>query len=292
MKLLVRTARFWSIVRRANQKMLERPIVEFVKVDDTRIAFDRSGSGEPIVLLHAGIGDRRMWNDQVAALSDQFEVIRIDARGFGDSVRTEMPYSAHSDVVTVLDALEVSKAHLLGESMGSSTALEVVSRAPERVRSLTLVSCGVGAPPSDDLLAGWAEVERLLNSGDIDGANELEMQMWIDGPGRSSSEVDPKVRAWAAEMNRELLVRKDQFESAVQVELPIETLLPAIACPSLVICGDQDIPSVQQASTYLAAKIPGAQLTIMENCAHLPQLEKPEEFSRILVDFLGSVSGR
>src|SRR5687767_9046570 len=123
----------------------------FVEVGDAKIAFDVAGSGHPVVLLHAGLGDRRMWHDQMPAFAEHFTVIRFDARGFGETRRTPAEYRAWQDVVALLDCLGHERAHLVGVSMGSQTAVESAVAAPDRVSALVAVAARTGVPASDEL---------------------------------------------------------------------------------------------------------------------------------------------
>ena len=102
-------------------------------VNGARIAYDVAGSGPAVLLLHAGIGDRRMWDAQVPAFAEHFTVIRFDARGFGETRKPDAPFAPYADAIALLDHLGISRAHVVGVSMGSQTAIEAAIAAPERV---------------------------------------------------------------------------------------------------------------------------------------------------------------
>ncbi len=131
-----------------------RPETRYVEVNGARIAYDVAGSGHPVVLLHAGIGDRRMWDDQISAFSERFTVIRYDARGFGDTIKPPAPFSPHVDLISLLDDLGIAQAHLIGVSMGSHTAIDAAVAAPERVSALVAVGARTGVPPTEVLRRG------------------------------------------------------------------------------------------------------------------------------------------
>src|SRR5215212_391991 len=117
-------------------------------VNGARIAYDVAGSGPAVLLLHAGIGDRRMWDAQVPAFAEHFTMIRCDARGFGETRKPDAPFAPYADAIGVLDHLGISRAHFIGVSMGSQTAIEAAVGAPERVSALVAVAARTGTPVS------------------------------------------------------------------------------------------------------------------------------------------------
>jgi len=264
-------------------------MTQFLMIADTRIAYDEAGAGDALVLLHAGLGNRSMFDAQMADLAKRYRVIRIDARGAGESMRTASSYSDAGDVVAVLNHLDIGRVHVLGVSKGSQTAIEVALMAPERVRSLIAVSARTGVPVSPALRANWDEVGRIYESEGIEAANEYEIRMWIDGPLRTSNDVDPVMRAAAARMNLALLTRTDEFESEQRIEPPAADRLEEIVCPTLIIWGDQDIGDVLIAGPVLAQRIANAQKAVVTGTSHLPQMEQPAQFNRTVLDFLASV---
>lgn len=262
----------------------------FLAVDDAQIAYDVSGSGPAVLLLHAGLGDRTMWDAQVPALADEFTVIRVDARGFGETRRPPVAYSPVADVLAVLDHLGVEKAHVIGVSMGSQTAIELAVVAPERVASLVAVAARTGVPVSPELRAGWDRVDAIFEAGDIEGANEYELRMWIDGPHRTPEMIAPAFRERVRAMNGALLLRDDDEGEETKIVPPAAERLGEITAPSLILFGDQDIADVQQAGPLLARGIPGAHLVVMPSVSHLPQMEQPDRFNEVVLGFLRGVA--
>lgn len=261
----------------------------FVPVEGARLWYEEVGAGPPLVLLHAGLGDSRMWDPQVAAFAPAHRVIRYDARGFGRSDPARGAYSAPADLVGLLDGLELGRAHLLGLSMGGAVALDAALAFPERVASLVLASARPsGLAPSAVLRDGWDAVDEAVEAGDLAGANELELRMWVDGPRRQPGAVDPAVRALVGEMNASLLAGPDEGEPR-PLDPPAVGRLAEIAAPTLVIVGDLDQPDVVAAGNLLAAGIPGARLRVVAGTAHLPNLERPDEFNRLIAGLLGEV---
>src|SRR5688572_17623 len=180
------------------------------EINGAQIAYDIAGSGPAVLLLHAGIGDRRMWDAQVAAFAEHFTVVRFDARGFGETRMPAAPFTPHADAIGLLDHLGISRAHLVGVSMGSQTAIEAAIAAPERVSALVAVAARTGTPVSAALRAGWDRVDELYEAGDIAGAVEYELRMWVDGPDRGPDVVDPEMRERVRDMNAALFTRDDE----------------------------------------------------------------------------------
>ncbi|HEY8180143.1 MAG TPA: alpha/beta hydrolase, partial [Candidatus Limnocylindria bacterium] len=156
----------------------------FAEADGVRLAYDVAGSGPPLVLLHAGIVDRRMWDDVVPLLTDLATVIRYDARGFGESPRPpDGEFARWDDLFVLMDAAGVQKAHLVGVSQGAETALDATLAAPERVDHLLMCGAGMrGWPFRDELNARWKLEVEAWERGDLDGCAEESMVTWFDGP--------------------------------------------------------------------------------------------------------------
>ena len=255
-------------------------------VNGARIAYDVAGSGPPVLLLHAGIGDRRMWDAQVPAFAEHFTVIRYDARGFGESRKPDASFSPYADAIALLDHLDISRAHLVGVSMGSHTAIEAAIAAPDRVSALVAGAARTGTPVSPALRAGWDRVDELYEAGDIAGAVEYELRMWVDGPDRGPEAVDSEMRERVREMNAALFVRDDDAGETIPLDPPAAERLGEISAPTLIVYGDKDVLDVRQAAGPLAATIPDARLAVIPEAAHLPQMERPELFNEIVLGFL------
>ncbi len=259
---------------------------QFLAVDDAQLAYDVTGSGPAVLLLHAGLGDRTMWDAQASAFADEFTVIRLDARGFGETRKPPVAYSPVADALAVLDHLGVKQAHVIGVSMGSQTAIELAVAAPARVASLVAVAARAGVPVSPELRANWDHVNELYEAGDIAGANEFELRMWVDGPQRTPEMIDAAFRERVREMNGALLLRDDDEGEEIEIEPPAAERFGEITAPTLILYGDKDIADVQQAGPLLAQAISGARLVVLPNASHLPQMEQPERFNEIVLAFL------
>jgi pimeloyl-ACP methyl ester carboxylesterase len=227
---------------------------------------DIGGAGTPLVLLHPGITDSRVWDPLLPHLVGR-RVIRFDRRGFGRSPRATESYTAMGDLVGLLDALGIERAHLVGNSMGGETSLALAVTVPERVSSMTLLCPGInGYPwPEDDPPELIAEWERCQEERDVAGMITLLTQTWFaDG---SDDYLDEQVRhtveldfSAAAELEQK---NPEQWSHA-----------DSLAVRTTVIAGESDPADSLQASIDLAERIPGAVLVRLP-VDHVPQYREP-----------------
>ena len=155
----------------------------------------------PLLLLHAGVADSRMWDTQVDALALSFRVLRCDLRGYGRSPLPDGPFAYHEDVHALLSATGLDTVWLVGASFGAEVAVDYALTHPERVRGMVLAFPNVGGfEPSAAVKAFGGREEALLEARELEVATELNMRMWVDGPHRARDEVDGHVRATVAGM--------------------------------------------------------------------------------------------
>jgi 3-oxoadipate enol-lactonase len=258
-----------------------------VTLNSARIHYERSGSGFPLLLIHAGIADSRMWEPQAKAFANQFDMVRPDLRGFGDSKLPPVPYSMLADMIALLDYLDIDRAHVVGCSMGGTLAIDFALEHPQRVERLVLGGSGVSGSnlgAADSAL--FADVEAADKAGDMEAVNRAEVRLWVDGPRRPEGSAPAAVRELVLDMNGRAL--RTDWDSAQNQPLdpPAITRLSEITAPTLVIVGDQDLPHASANADLITSKIAGARTVVIKGAAHLPSLERPEEFNRVLLDFL------
>ncbi len=256
-------------------------------INGARIHYERSGKGFPLLLIHAGIADSRMWEPQVKAFANDFDMIRPDLRGYGDSELPPVSHSMRADLVGLLDHLGVDRAHVVGCSLGGTVALDLAVEHPARVARLVLVGSGVsGSNLGQADSALFADVEAADKAGDMDAVNRAEIRLWVDGPRRPEGSVPAAVRDLVLEMNGRAL--RSDFASAPhqKLEPPAIGRLHEVAAPTLVIVGDEDLPQAAANAEVITSKIPGSRTVVIKGAAHLPSLERPEDFNRVVLDFL------
>ena len=259
-----------------------------ILINGARIHYRRSGAGFPVVFLHAGVADSRMWEPQAHGLGKHFDVIAPDRRGCGDSELPAGPWSPVADVLALMDALGLRQApHLVGCSIGGSLAIDFTLEHAERVSKLVLVGAGVGGMTHGDKYEDlYAEVQAAEDAKDMAALNEAEARLWLDGPRRPKGHVDKRLQDLFLDMNGTSL--SSDFDSAPPQELEPPALgrLAEITSPTLVVVGDEDLQPVLETADLLVSKIRGARKAVIHDAAHLPNLEHPERFNRILLDFL------
>ena len=253
------------------------------------IAYDREGPrGElPVVLIHAGVADRRMWDPIWPAFTGERDVVRVDLRGFGDSAaRPAGPVSPAGDVLGALAEIGVGRCHLVGASLGAGVAVEVALTRPPAVASLLLAAPGGSllAEVTPDLQAFFTAERTALDRGDLDAAVEANLSCWVEGPRRSAGQVDPAVRELVARMQRRAFEVTADWDDVEEEELepPALDRLGEIVVPVLVLVGGLDLDAVHAAAARVVAGTTGARRVDWLDAGHLPALERPADFLDLL----------
>jgi 3-oxoadipate enol-lactonase len=260
-----------------------------VNLNGARMHYKRSGSGFPLLLIHAGIADSRMWEPQAKAFANQFDMVRPDLRGFGGSELPPGQYSMLADLIALLDHLGIHRSHVVGCSMGGTLAVDLAVEHPERVERLVLIGSGVsgsnlGAADADL----FVDVEAADKAGDKEAVNRAEVRLWVDGPRRPEGSAPAAVRDLVLDMNgRSLQTDWDAAENR-RLDPPAITRLGEITAPTLVIVGDEDLPHAGANAEVITSKVAGARMVVIKDAAHLPSLERPDEVNSVLLDFLTS----
>ena len=257
------------------------------------IAYDRAGPrGDlPVVLIHAGIADRRMWDPLWPALTAERDAVRLDLRGFGESVtRPRGLLCPVDDVLDTLTEVGIDRSHLVGASFGAGVAVEVALTRPELVASLLLSAPGGSliAEVTPDLRA-FIEAERsALARGDLEGAVEANLTWWVDGPKRDAGAVDTAVRDLVRQMQRRAFEVTTDWDDIDESELdpPALKRLADIRVPTLALLGALDLDAIHDASQRVTDEIPDACRVDWPDTAHLPSLERPDDFFALLQGWL------
>jgi 3-oxoadipate enol-lactonase len=256
-------------------------------VNGATLVYDVAGQGHPLVMIHGGLVDRHLWDDQFDVFAQQYRAIRYDVRGYGESSTPTEPYAHHEDLRSLLTFLGVESAYVLGLSMGGGIAIDFTLAYPAMVDALIPVAAGLpGYAWSESLAEQGAAIQDAFSRGDVPHAVELMTRMWTDGPRRTPAQVDPGVRERVRRMTTAMLARpKDEAEPQPLDPAAIARLAD-IHTPTLVIIGDQDIPDCLAIAALLETGITGARKVVLPGTAHHLNMERPAEFNRIVLDFL------
>jgi 3-oxoadipate enol-lactonase len=224
-----------------------------------------AGDGVPIVFLHPGTGDSRVWDLVVAGLSGR-RIVRYDVRGYGRSPLPTEEFSLVDDLVTVLEQLDLQRVVLVGCSMGGGTALSFALTHPDRVHGLVLLCPSVRGFPVLEEPELDAQYDELIANRDVDGLVEFGLPVWAATV--TDDAVVAQLRAAAPAW----------FEQGMYLkpELPVYDRLNEIHAPTTVMVGDQDRPIATASAGAAAARIPGCQFTWIPGADHYPSLRNPQ----------------
>jgi 3-oxoadipate enol-lactonase len=249
-----------------------------------------AGLGPSLLLVHAGIADRRMWDDQVGAFADAgWTVIRPDLPGFGETPPPARPVALWAALRDLLDHLGVDQAAVVGASLGGRAAVDLALGGPDRVRALVLVGSGLAGHPFQEpaLFELWDRSEGAIERGDHLEAARVEFDTWVVGMDRDPSAVTPEVRRRVEAM---LLAAYAHGEADLEEpDPPAAVRLGEVAAPALVVVGEHDRPDVHAMADALAGGIPRAERVVLGGAGHLPNMERPREFNRLVLEFLAKV---
>lgn len=280
----------------ANAEIIFNGTTGHAPVNGARLYYEIAGRGAPLLMIHAGIADSRMWNNEFETFAQSHQVIRFDMRGYGRSLPVEGQFNIQDDLRALLATLNIQSPRILmGCSIGAGLAIDYALTHPQDVLALILVG---GAPAGLDIEADapddlFAQSEQAFNDGDIDLAAEIDMKIWFDGFGRSTADVDPTIRRQAWEMAR--LVTEHELKRIGQhvrktFEEPAAARLDELKMPVLVVIGENDLPYLRIAADYLVENLPQASKALIHNAAHLPNMEQPKQFQAAVRHFLAAHS--
>lgn len=228
------------------------------------LPYDDVGAGPAVMLLHAGIADRRMWTEHLGPISEAgYRVIAVDLPGFGEAI-PEQPVAPWSDVVATLDALRIERAVLVGNSFGGAVALRTAVTAPDRVTGLMLVcSPPPDMEPSRELQAAWEAEESALEAGDLDRAVAAVLDAW------TLPDTAPRLRERIAGMQRRAFELQAVSGALTEAEDPLEAdpdALGNLTIPALVVAGELDFVDFLTGAETLASQLPHSRHVVMPGC--------------------------
>lgn len=243
----------------------------------TTLHHEVTGSGPPVVLLHAGFVDSRMWAPNVPALAERFTVVTYDLRGYGRSPGFDGPYSPVDDLRALLDHLGFERAALVGLSRGGRIAIDFTLEHPERVTALVAAASALSGHPldvevGDEVERRW---ERAEAEGDLATLAGIDLDIWAplgDEAGLRQMALD----------NAHVNLADEQV---IEIDPPAAVRLHEFGVPTLVVTGDEDVPAITAVGDRLEREIPGARRVVLPG-DHFPNIRSVHAFNRLVAGFL------
>jgi 3-oxoadipate enol-lactonase len=253
----------------------------YVDVAGGRLWFERSGEGFPVVLLHPGLWDSRIWDAQFEAFAQDHDVLRYDLRGYGRSDAPTAPYSDLRDLRALVAAQWIERCALVGCASGAQLALDFALEHPSVVDAVVLVSPDISgytwADTGLEILAD--EVEAALRAGEPDRAMEIELAVWAP---LTTRPADSAARRIAMDNVAALSID----ESLLEPPRPAVERLGDVHAATMIVVGDHDLEEIHRIADRLATGIPGASKRVVANADQLVNVATPERFNRLVLDFL------
>jgi pimeloyl-ACP methyl ester carboxylesterase len=249
-------------------------------------------SGTPIVLLHAAIADLRSWDGLVPRLTRAgHRVARYDLRGFGRSTTEDVEFSNRADLIAVLDALGVGRAVLVGNSRGGQVAIDTAIEFPDRVVAVVGVGSSLGGfeaevTPEEQALFDEGDALESAADPDVAAIADLDVRVWVDGPGQSETRVPSRIRELVREMDAATYAPGSVGGRPIPLDPPAATRLSHLRCPVLAIAGALDMSDVALTARHLEAAAPDARAVILPDVAHMIGMEQPDQLAALIVEFL------
>jgi pimeloyl-ACP methyl ester carboxylesterase len=255
-----------------------------VAVGGGSLYYETLGKGAPVILIHGGFGDRRMWDAQFEPLSQAFRVVRYDHRGFGKSSAPETAYSPVSDLVALMDHLQLRRANLVGNSMGGTLALDFALLQPDRTGAVVVIaSTAAGYPVPEEDVKKVNEVLAIARDKGTASALPIWLQHPMVGVAAHHPTAGPLLRTMVEDNQRMFLAEHWPQEP---MSPPAFERLTDLNANVLFVVGDRDVASVRAGAEASAARIKKAKVVTIKGADHLPQMEQPDGVNKLLVEYI------
>lgn len=273
-----------------NHHQNQQPATGTIKVGGFNVYYERTGKGDAILLLHAGLQDHTMWAEQVKALSLHFEVITADLPYHGLTTGSDTTLLIADVIKTLLDSLHIKKTSIAGLSMGAYSSLDFLLAYPERVNKTILIAGGVTGfeNPADTISMYWYPLfKKALEDKDTALAAKEFTLAWAEGIYRKGDSLKAPVSQYIYKASLNTM-RQHQVSGwpRFQEDPPAAKRISGIKLPVLIIDGDKDLPVITDNCGYMEKNIPGAKRVVMKDVAHMLNIEKPEELNKLMMNFL------
>lgn len=262
----------------------------YADVNGAKVYYEVAGSGRPIVFIHGFSLDTRMWDAQFAAFAERYQAVRYDVRGFGrSSVPDGLPYTTEGDLATLLSQLGIEKPVLIGQSMGGGIAIDFAVAYPNGLSALVLIDAVLGGFHwSDDMAASLEAVYDDARASGVEAARTAWLAHGIFAPGLVNPSCREYLRRIITDYSGWHWANSEQ-DSNVQLQPAALERLDEIAVPTLVVAGELDVPDFLSVADLLEVNIPNARGARLAGAGHMSNMEAPDAFNRVVLDFLESL---
>ena len=269
----------------------EKPLVSksgFIEVGEAKLFYEEMGEGEPVIMIHGGFLNHHMWDNQFETFARHYRAIRYDARNHGQSAGVADTFAHFEDLQALMKSRQIEKAIIMGLSMGGYVATDFTLQYPGQVTALVLAAPGLsGYDFNDKYMAKMdSQLYGALQQGDMKMFVEYFQQAWTDGPHRTPAEVDSSVREKVRQMAFETITNWNPASQEAPLDPPAVGRLAEIRVPTLAVVGDLDMPVILKIVELIEAQIPGTKKVVIPGAAHMLNMEKPQEFNKVVLEFL------
>lgn len=262
-----------------------KQISSFAPIAKGRLYFEIAGEGDPLILIHAFSFDMHMWDDQFLPLSENFQVIRYDLRGFGRSSNPQIAsYSHAKDLQQLMDYLNIRIAHVIGLSRGGRVAVDFALTFQERINKLILANClPPGFPRQQEQAAKLNTLREIASKSGIQAA----ITEWLNNPIFDRMRSKP-----SAYEHMDKIIKRYSGWHWLNCDPEFEenpyavNEIGRIKVPVLVISGDKDVQDFKNGTVFLSQNIPNAKYAIISGAGHMTNMEMPNVFNGIVLGFL------
>ncbi len=257
------------------------------EINRARLYYELAGAeaDEPVVFIHGFSLDSRMWDDQFEVFAKRYRVLRYDVRGFGrSSLPTTEPYSQVDDLLALLNHFQLTRAHIIGLSMGGGLALDFALTHPAATRSLTLVDAALGGFAwSKD----WGTPGALARSAGVEAAKRAWLTGELFAPANEQPAVAARLEAMVRDYSGYHWLNQDPGRWA---DLPAERPLEQVRAPTLILVGERDVPDFHRIAETIAARAPNARQVTLPGVGHMCNMEAPQAFNEVVLNFLAAIN--
>ena len=269
----------------------------YAEVNKTKLYYEISGSGKPLVLIHGSFGDRRFWDPQFYELSKKYKVLRYEVRGYGKSALPDSMevYRDCDDLNALMEFLGIKKAHICGLSLGSIIAIDFALVYPDKCKSLIPIGPRVAGDATDEYKTPVADtirsiIAKVTEIAKTKGAKEATDYLWKGDHEMGRTVVTTRTKETLLKMGYEYSWWRYLHTSKREQAFPMAIKkLGEIKIPALIVTADHDLELCKQVAAILAKEIPGAKLISIKHAGHIMNMDNPSEFNKAITKFIDAL---